>query len=198
MGLNETGVMKLRRCRLRWSRTELRLPKRAGRSSITATLRQTSLRADAEVDDDGQPYVAVHASEDVNFDKAKAKVEPKSSERKVKFVPRSYGSCRILPPTPKKDAMGMDYIPIFEDEGGSSVKVSPGKIQRLGVETVTVGKHAICARSKAPGVVQLMSGALLSCRRASMVMWSNGRVVTTAPDVKKGNILAKVSGKVLQ
>ena len=64
---------------------------------------------------DGQPYVAVYASEDVSFDKAKSKTVSKSSERKVKFYRNPMG----LPdtsPTPKKDAMGMDYIPVYEDE----------------------------------------------------------------------------------
>ena len=41
-------------------------------------------------------------------------------------------------PEPKKDSMGMDYIPVYEgeDSDDGSVKVSPGKIQRTGVETL--------------------------------------------------------------
>ena len=43
-------------------------------------------------------------------------------------------------PTPKKDSMGMDYIPVYagEDEGGNVVTVSPGKVQRTGVRTEVV------------------------------------------------------------
>ncbi len=52
---------------------------------------------------------------------------PKSSERKVKFYRNPMG----LPdtsPTPKKDAMGMDYIPVYEDEGdGNSIKFRRAK-----------------------------------------------------------------------
>ena len=42
-------------------------------------------------------------------------------------------------PTPKKDSMGMDYIPVYEgeDTDDGSVKLSPGKIQRTGVEIRT-------------------------------------------------------------
>jgi membrane fusion protein, copper/silver efflux system len=146
--------------------------------------------------DDGQPYVAVHASEDVSFDKAKAKFEPKSSERKVKFYRNPMG----LPdtsPTPKKDAMGMDYIPIFEDEGGdgSSVKVSPGKIQRTGVETVTVGKHAISRTIKAPGVVQLDERRIVIVSPRFDGYVETVGPVTTGTHVKKGDILAKVFGQ---
>lgn len=40
-------------------------------------------------------------------------------------------------PVPKKDSMGMEYIPVYEGEDaeGSTVKVSLEKVQRLGVET---------------------------------------------------------------
>ena len=97
-----------------------------------------------------------------------------SPERKVKFYRNPMG----LPdtsPTPKKDAMGMDYIAVYEgeDSDDSSVKVSPGKIQRTGVETVTVGKHAISRTIKAPGVVQLDERRIVVVlRRASMVTLS--------------------------
>ena len=44
-----------------------------------------------------------------------------------------------ISPTPKKDSMGMDYIPVYEgeDSDDGSVKLSPGKIQRTGVEIGT-------------------------------------------------------------
>lgn len=37
-------------------------------------------------------------------------------------------------PVPKKDSMGMDYIPVYEggDSDDGSVTVSPGKLQRTG------------------------------------------------------------------
>ena len=132
----------------------------------------------------------------MSFDKAKAKVEPKSSERKVKFYRNPMG----LPdtsPTPKKDAMGMDYIPVYEDEGGdgSSVKVSPGKIQRTGVETVTVGKHAISRTIKAPGVVQLDERRIVVVSPRFDGYVETVGPVTTGTHVKKGDILAKVFGQ---
>ena len=48
-----------------------------------------------------------------------------------------------ISPVPKKDSMGMDYIPVYEGETdeGDTVKVSPGKIQRTGVKTELVGKR---------------------------------------------------------
>ena len=39
-------------------------------------------------------------------------------------------------PTPKKDPMGMDYIPVFEGEheSASGLKISAEKIQKMGVK----------------------------------------------------------------
>ncbi|HQR77524.1 MAG TPA: efflux RND transporter periplasmic adaptor subunit, partial [Burkholderiaceae bacterium] len=53
-----------------------------------------------------------------------------SGERKILYYRNPMG----LPdtsPTPKKDQMGMDYIPVYEGEeqGGSGVKVSADRIQ---------------------------------------------------------------------
>ncbi len=61
---------------------------------------------------------------------AQAAAEPGDEEtRKILYYRNPMG----LPdtsPTPKKDSMGMDYIPVYADEMGDdgTVKVSPGKI----------------------------------------------------------------------
>ena len=38
-------------------------------------------------------------------------------------------------PVPKKDSMGMDYIPVYADDEGSGVSVSPEMIQTMGIRT---------------------------------------------------------------
>ena len=145
---------------------------------------------------DGQPYVAVHASEDVSFDEAKSKAASKPSERKVKFYRNPMG----LPdtsPTPKKDAMGMDYIPVYEDEDSDdgSVKVSPGKIQRTGVETTTVSKRAITRTIKAPGVVQLDERRIVVVAPRFDGYVEKVGPATTGTHVHKGDVLARVFGQ---
>ncbi|MFW2391123.1 MAG: efflux RND transporter periplasmic adaptor subunit [Methyloceanibacter sp.] len=77
------------------------------------------------------------------------------SERKVLYYRNPMG----LPdtsPVPKKDSMGMDYIPVYADEASEpgTVTVSPGKVQRSGVKTETVGKKSISRAVRAPGVVE--------------------------------------------
>ena len=117
-------------------------------------------------------------------------------ERKIKFYRNPMG----LPdtsPVPKKDSMGMDYIPVYEGEGGddSSVKISPGKVQRTGVETVVVAKHPITRTIMAPGIVQLDE------RRISVIAPRfDGYVetlgsATTGTHVRKGDQLVTVFGQ---
>ena len=152
--------------------------------------------------DGGQAYVPVHASEDVSFEPAQKKAETAAeansaaTEKKIKFYRNPMG----LPdtsPVPKKDSMGMDYIPVYEgeDSDDGSIKVSPGKIQRTGVQTVTVGRHAITRTIQAPGVV-----ALDERRVAVVAPKFDGYVVkvgdvTTGTHVKEGEVLATVFGQ---
>ena len=58
---------------------------------------------------------------------------------------------------PKKDPMGMDYIPVYEgeDEDGTTVKLSAGKLQRIGVKTEPAALRVIAEPVRAPGAIQL-------------------------------------------
>jgi Cu(I)/Ag(I) efflux system membrane fusion protein len=113
--------------------------------------------------DAGRPYVAVYAGEHTGFDAPKPASADKAAagnatqgERKIIHYRNPMGLPDISP-VPKKDSMGMDYIPVYEgdaDESGT-VKVSPGRIQRTGVKTEHVGKRQIGRNIRAPGVVEL-------------------------------------------
>src|SRR5229473_6847930 len=65
----------------------------------------------------GKDYAAVRASEDVSFEeKAPETTTAKGGERgRIRYYRNPMG----LPdtsPTPKKDSMGMDYLPVYEGE----------------------------------------------------------------------------------
>ncbi|MGE5336659.1 MAG: efflux RND transporter periplasmic adaptor subunit [Gemmatimonadota bacterium] len=82
----------------------------------------------------------------------------KKSERKILYYRNPMG----LPdtsPTPKKDSMGMDYIPVYEGDeaegAGSGIKVSTEKIQKLGVRTARVEKRALDTVVRATGRVEV-------------------------------------------
>ncbi len=61
-------------------------------------------------------------------------------------------------PVPKKDSMGMDYIPICEDTDespdGTIVKVSLDRVQRLGVRSEVVEERALARIVRAFASVQ--------------------------------------------
>lgn len=61
-------------------------------------------------------------------------------------------------PTPKKDPMGMDYMPVYESEesasADASVKISIDRIQKLGVRTEQVGMRALTRTVRAVATVQ--------------------------------------------
>lgn len=63
-------------------------------------------------------------------------------------------------PVPKKDSMGMDYIPVYADEGAAedevgTVRISPVKVQRTGVRTEPAVQRVVAQSIHAPGTVQL-------------------------------------------
>jgi hypothetical protein len=57
---------------------------------------------------------------------------------------------------PKKDSMGMDYIPVHAGEADDSgtVTVSLSKVQRSGVRTETVSKLALAREVRGVGTVE--------------------------------------------
>ncbi|MBF0097415.1 MAG: efflux RND transporter periplasmic adaptor subunit [Magnetococcales bacterium] len=78
------------------------------------------------------------------------------SERKIVYYRNPMG----LPdtsPTPKKDGMGMDYIPVYADElgDGSTVRISLDKVQKLGVRTEAATIRSLSRSIRAVGTVQV-------------------------------------------
>ncbi len=122
--------------------------------------------------------------------------EAQSGDRKIKYYRNPMG----LPdrsPVPKKDSMGMDYIPVYEteDTDGGSVQLSPGKIQRTGVETVLVGKRLLIRTVRAPGVVQLDERRVVVLAPRFDGYIQSVAPVTTGTQVTKGDALANVFGQ---
>ncbi len=60
-------------------------------------------------------------------------------------------------PTPKKDSMGMDYIPVYEgeEESGSAIKVSSERVQQLGVRVARVERRAVDSVVRASGRIEV-------------------------------------------
>jgi membrane fusion protein, copper/silver efflux system len=144
---------------------------------------------------DGRDYRAVPASADISFDDepAAAPATVVATDRKIKFYRNPMGLADTSP-TPKKDSMGMDYIPVYEgeDTDDGSVKLSPGKIQRTGVKSEPAALHVIRTAIRAPGTIQLDERriSVISMRSESWVQKVAN--VTTGTRVAKGQPLMEI------
>ena len=80
--------------------------------------------------------------------------QAKGSERRILYYRNPMGHPDTSP-VPKKDSMGMDYIPVYADEidDPNTVKVSLDKIQRSGVATEKVGAKSLDRTVRAVGMV---------------------------------------------
>jgi Cu(I)/Ag(I) efflux system membrane fusion protein len=140
---------------------------------------------------DGRPYRAVHANEDVSFDKPAAPAS--QAGRKILYYRNPMGLPDVSP-TPKKDSMGMDYIAVYEgeDDDGSTVKISPGKQQRIGVKSEPATRRVIVEPIRAPGTIQLDERRIsVIALRAEAFIDTVGDV-TTGGEVRKGQALMQV------
>jgi Cu(I)/Ag(I) efflux system membrane fusion protein len=145
----------------------------------------------------GKEYSAVHASEDVSFEEPSSDAMPPKAggAGKIKFYRNPMG----LPdtsPTPKKDSMGMDYLPVYEGEqdDASSVKVSPGKLQKAGVQTEVAERRTLNTVVRAPGTVQEdeRRKSVVSLRFEAFI--DSVEDVTTGSHVHKGQQLMRIYG----
>jgi RND family efflux transporter MFP subunit len=87
---------------------------------------------------------------------------PPATRTEVKRKVLYYRNPMGLPdtsPVPKKDPMGMDYIPVYEGEedesSGKQIKISTEKVQRLGVRTEPAAWREIAQTIRAVGTVQV-------------------------------------------
>jgi Cu(I)/Ag(I) efflux system membrane fusion protein len=142
---------------------------------------------------DGRPYRAVHASEDVSFDAPEPKTASAPSDKTILYYRNPMGLPDVSK-TPKKDSMGMDYIPVYEgeDTDSATVKVSAGKLQRIGVRTEAATLRAIAVPVRAPGTIQLDERriSIISLRAESFVDAVEN--VTTGSQVRKGQPLVRL------
>ena len=84
---------------------------------------------------------------------------PAKAERKLRFYRNPMG----LPdtsPVPKKDPMGMDYIPVYEGEqdeepgAANQISISTEKVQKLGVKTEAASLRALDKIVRAAGRIE--------------------------------------------
>ena len=111
--------------------------------------------ASPKKDEQGRDYLPVHDDEDAFIDDVPRASQTENPGGKVLYYRNPMG----LPdtsPVPKKDPMGMDYIPVFADEDvdANTVQVSLDKVQRSGVRTEKAQSRVLSRSVRATGTVQ--------------------------------------------
>jgi Cu(I)/Ag(I) efflux system membrane fusion protein len=146
---------------------------------------------------DGRDYRGAPAGADISFAEASAPQAESAApmDRKIKYYRNPMG----LPdksPTPKKDNMGMDYLPVYEDDqdDDSSVKVSAGKLQKAGVQTEVAERRTLNTVVRAPGTVEEdeRRRSVVSLRIEGFI--DSVENVTTGTHVHKGQPLMRIYG----
>ncbi len=147
--------------------------------------------------DDGRPYLAVREKSGRaggNVAAAKAMLaelgSTSTAPRRILYYRNPMG-LGDTSPVPKKDSMGMDYVPVFADEqqDGSTIWVSPGKLQRTGVRTATAGMARIGRAVRAPATVTLDETRVSVIAMRTDAFIETVSTVTTGDRVEKGQIL---------
>jgi Cu(I)/Ag(I) efflux system membrane fusion protein len=99
---------------------------------------------------------------------------------------------------PKKDAMGMDYLPVYADEGGQddlpgTVRISPGRLQTLGVRTEVALMRPSAARSvRATGILKFDERHLATVTTKVAGWIEHLAVAATGDPVQRGQVMAEI------
>jgi RND family efflux transporter MFP subunit len=98
-------------------------------------------------------------------------------------------------PVPKKDAMGMDYVPVYEGEeagqaaSAGQVKISIEKVQKLGVKTEQAARRMLDRTVRAVGKVEVDERHIHSIAPKFEGWIEKLHVKTTGEAVRKGQAL---------
>ncbi len=145
---------------------------------------------------DGRDFIAVYDDQEADFAEADSSRPTKKESGAAKKI-LYYRNPMGLPdtsPVPKKDWMGMDYIPVYEgeEEDAGTVKVSIAKIQRSGVRSEPARLRRLVRPIRAPGVAKPDERTLLTIALRADSFVEELYVNETGRDVKKGEPLFRI------
>ncbi|TWB28291.1 efflux RND transporter periplasmic adaptor subunit [Nitrospirillum bahiense] len=127
---------------------------------------------------------------------AQAETSPQASADKGKVL--YYRNPMGLPdtsPVPKKDGMGMDYLPVYAEgaEPAGTVRIAPGKLQTLGVRTALVEEMpALVGSVQATGTITLDERRQVVVTTRAEGWVETLAVAATGDPVHRGQVLAQL------
>ena len=135
---------------------------------------------------DGMDYVPVYADEVADTPAAKGKI----------LYYRDPMGLPDTSPVPKKDPMGMDYVPVYAGDepasDGPLVKISPDKVQKLGVRTEAAVPRELVRTVRAVASIQANERHLHTLAPKFEGWIQTLYVNTTGQAVKRGEALMEV------
>ncbi len=121
------------------------------------------------------------------------KQKAKSGKKEILFY-RNPMNPAITSKVPMKDDMGMDYVPVYSEEGddSSNVKISPRVVQNMGVRTAKAEQGPLWRRIDTVGYIDF-DETKLSRVHLRTSGWINKLYVNSEGErVKKGDVLFEV------
>jgi Cu(I)/Ag(I) efflux system membrane fusion protein len=123
--------------------------------------------------------------------------KPAGSDHRILYYRNPMG----LPdtsPKPKKDAMGMEYLPVYADEATQgdppgTVRIAPGRLQTLGVRTEAAEmRPATTPAVRATGILQFDERRLATVTTKVPGWIEHLTVAATGDPVRRGQVLAQI------
>jgi multidrug efflux pump subunit AcrA (membrane-fusion protein) len=117
-----------------------------------------------------------------------------ASGRKIKYY-KSTMSATEVSPTPAKDSMGMEMVPVYEDQGNSAssaISIDPVTIQNMDLRTDVVGRGRLQRAIRTVGVVDFDESSLSEVTTKFKGWIEKLYVDTTGQQVHKGQPLFEI------
>lgn len=149
---------------------------------------------------DGRDYKPVYqdgSSDQTAMEPATAPQSQQGKDHRVLYYRNPMGLADTSS-TPKKDSMGMDYLPVYADDGGQddppgTVRISPGRLQTLGVRTEAALMRPGAARSvRATGILQFDERHLATVTTKVAGWVEHLAVAATGDPVRRGQVMAEI------
>jgi Cu(I)/Ag(I) efflux system membrane fusion protein len=147
---------------------------------------------------DGRAFVPVYEDQVPDTinpprETADAKAAAGDGARSIKYYRNPMGLADTSP-TPKKDWMGMDYLPVYEgeDEDGSSVRLSAGKVQRTGVRSEPAQMRLLSRPVRAPGIAKIDERTMRDVTMRADAFIEKLYVAETGKHIKAGEPLFRI------
>ncbi len=149
----------------------------------------------------GRAFRAVHIGQDISFsgeaadhESHVASQQDEAGKKRILYYRNPMG----LPdtsPVPKKDPMGMDYIPVYAGDDVHEkgiIKISAGKLQTTGVRSEPVSERTIVRHVRVPGTIQVDERLVSVVATRSESFINKVENVTTGDRVRKGEPLLEL------